>query len=161
MCLVIDTCCLSSVFEADAKRHAKFVPVLEWITEGRGRMIYGGTKYNTELRKISKVLGIVSELSKQRRTIQLPNATVDPIAAALKEKCPEAKFDDEHIVALVIASRCRVVCTDDNDAISYLKRNDLFTDYAGAARPSVYRGHKDHKKLCGPQFIVGMCREQA
>ena len=44
MCLVIDTCCLAIVFDGGNKKHVKFVPVLKWVTEGKGRMIYGGTK---------------------------------------------------------------------------------------------------------------------
>lgn len=160
MCLVIDTCCLAIVFDGGNKKHVKFVPVLKWVTEGKGRMIYGGTKYDTELRRTVKILGIVGELRKARRAIHLDAAQVDPIATALKTKCPEPEFDDEHIVALVLASRCCVVCTDDNNAISYLKRVDLFSEY-GVTRPSIYKGHKDHRKLCCDKHIVGICREAA
>jgi len=134
--------------------------VLRWIIEGNGRMIYGGAKYNTELRTARWMLGIVAELSKKRRIIQIPNATIDPIATALKVKFPEAAFDDEHIVALVIASRCCVVCTKDNPAISYLKRLDVFSDYPGVERPKIYKGHKSHVNLCCDQNIVEICREQ-
>jgi len=158
MCLVIDTCCLSTVFESASKKHANFVPVLKWVTAGKGRMIYGGTKYDTELGKITKVLSIVSELDKARRAIRVPTATVDALAAELKEKYPEQEFDDEHIVALVIASRCCVVCTEDNIAISYLKRSDVFSDYAGVERPRIYRGHRTHKNLCCDEHIVEICR---
>jgi hypothetical protein len=159
MCLVIDTCCLSRVFKRDDKKHSLFEPVTHWICEGRGRMIYGGSKYNTELRRVTEVFGLVTELAKQRRTVQLPNATVDPIAAALRQKIPEERFNDEHLAALVIASRCCVVCTDDNIAISFLKRPDLYSEYDGVGRPSIYRGHKTHKKLCCDKNIVPICRE--
>jgi hypothetical protein len=161
MCLVIDTNCFALVFEPKTKDHKKFVPVLNWITKGRGRMIYGGTKYNAELGKAIKVLGIVKELSTQRRTIHFENATVDPIAAGLKEKFPEAAFDDEHIAALVIASRCCVVCTKDDVAVSYFKRPDMFSDYAGVERPKIYKGHPSHKNLCCDRHLVRVCREQA
>jgi hypothetical protein len=158
MCLVIDTNCLAAVFEEKAKNHRGFVPVFDWIRTGRGRMIYGGTKYNIELGRITKILGIVGELSRQRRTIKLPNTTVDPIAVGLKEQFPDPNFNDEHIAALVIASRCCVVCTNDNAAISYLKRTDLFP--AGINRPKIYRGHKNHKDLCCDKHIVAICREE-
>jgi hypothetical protein len=161
MCLVIDANCFALVFNSGTKEHGKFVPVLNWITEGKGRMIYGGTKYNTELRRAQWMLGIVAELSRKRRTVQIPNETVDPIATALKVKFPEPAFDDEHIAALVIASRCCVVCTNDNPAISYLKRAEVFSDFAGAERPKIYRGRKNHKVLCCDAHIVRICREQA
>ncbi len=161
MCLVIDANCFALVFNSNTKEHGKFVPVLNWITEGRGRMIYGGTKYNTELEQLNWMLGIVAELSRRRRTIQIPNETVDPIATALKAKFPEAHFDDEHIAALVIASRCCVVCTNDNPAISYLKRVDVFSDYPGVERPKIYRGHKNHRALCCDAHVVRICEEQS
>jgi hypothetical protein len=148
------------VFDGKNKKHSKFIPVLNWIN-GKGRMVYGGTKYNDELGKAAKYLPYVVELSKRRRTVQIPNATVDPIAADLKAQCPEPEFDDEHIVALVIASRCCVVCTDDSVAIDYLKRSDLFNPYDGVSRPKIYRGHKSHKTLCCDDHLVGACREQS
>jgi hypothetical protein len=158
MCLIIDANCFRLVFSKDAKKHKNFAPVWKWISEGRGRMIYGGTKYNRELRDWG-MLGVVSELAKQRKTVQIPTATVDPIALALKAKFPEAAFDDEHIVALVIASRCRVVCTNDNPAISYLRRPDVFSDHQGVERPKIFRGRKDHIKLCCDKHVVPICRE--
>src|SRR5260370_40215365 len=147
MCLVIDICCIAVVFEGRSKQHSKFVPVLNWIN-GNGRMIYGGSKYNAELGKARKFLPYVAELSRKRRTVQIPNADVDPIAAALKVKITDPQFNDEHLVALVIASRCCVVCTNDNSAITYLKRADLFAGYDGVSRPKIFRGHKSHKDLC-------------
>ena len=157
MCLIIDTNCLANVFQQKAKNHRRFAPVLDWIRNGKGRMIYGGTKYNTELRGVTKVLAIVGELSKQRRTIKLPNSIVDPIAYTLKEQFPDPEFNDEHLAALVIASRCCVVCTDDNVAISYLKRTDIFP--VGVDRPKIFRGHKSHKDLCCDRHIVAICRQ--
>jgi len=159
MCLVIDADCLASVFKVKDKRHPLFKPVLDWISNGKGRMIYGGTKYNTELTKVTEVLPIVGELSRRRKTVRLSNALVDPIASALKARVLDPKFNDEHLAALVIASRCCVVCTDDNVAISYLRRPALFADYAGVIRPSIYRGRKNHNKLCCDKHVVEICRE--
>lgn len=159
MCVIVDTCCLSLVFNSSTKYHSKFRPVLNWVVAGKGRMIYGGTKYNRELRESGRILNVVTELSRARKTIKLSNEEVDPISEALKRKFPEDEFDDEHIVALVVASRCCVVCTDDNRAISYLKRTDVFSDYQDVARPKIFRGHKTHGKLCCDDNIVGICRD--
>jgi hypothetical protein len=88
MCLVIDTNTFALVFNENAKGHKNFTPVLTWITEGSGRMIYGGTKYDIELARATWMLGIIVELSRNRRAIHIPNAAVDPIARALKIKFP-------------------------------------------------------------------------
>jgi hypothetical protein len=140
-----------------AKTKNGFTPIKAWIYEGNGYMIYGGTKYNRELRD-GGMLGLVKELSTLRKTVQIANATVDPIAADLKRRFPEPKFNDEHIVALVMASRCCVVCSNDQTAIAYLKRADVFAG-SGVKRPKIFRGHKKHVKMCCDEHIVGACRE--
>jgi hypothetical protein len=142
------------------KKRGGFLPVWNWIYEGRGRMIYGGTKYNRELRDWG-MLPLLKELSSGGKVVHIPNATVDSIAAALKERFPEPAFNDEHIVALVIASRCRVVCTNDNPAISYLKRPEVFSGHQGVERPKIFRGRRDHIRLCCDKNIVAVRRGQA
>ena len=143
------------VFERRNQEHHKFVPVLNWVTNGRGRMIYGGTKYNAELGKMIRILGIVVELARKGRTIRLPNRTVDPIAADLRKRFPDPNFDDEHIVALVMASRCCVVCTNDHCAMAYLRRADVIP-----SRPKIFSGHRSHRRLCCDKHIVGVCLDQ-
>jgi hypothetical protein len=155
MCLVIDVNVLCLVF--GKKKRAAFTPVREWIENGRGRMIYGGTKYNQELANW-KMLPMLKELNTARRTVHIPNATVDEIARALKIKFPEADFDDEHIAALVIASRCRVVCTNDKRAMPYLKCRELFAGYDGVERPKIFTGDRRHGKMCCDDHIVAVCR---
>src|SRR5215212_7875636 len=106
MCLIIDTCCLARVFDRKNSEHAPFAPILDWITVGKGRIIYGGTKYMKELSEARKFLGMVTELSRAGRAISLPQQEVDDFAAAAKSREPDSRFNDEHIVALVVASRC-------------------------------------------------------
>ena len=157
MCVVIDTCCLAIVFDDGNRMHGAYAPVLQWLS-GKGRMIYGGSKYAAELRRAGRLLGVVTELSRQGKTIHVDDRKVDKIAGQLKARFPEPEFDDEHIAALVIASRCRVVCTDDRTAIAYLRRADVFGGYGGVGRPSIYRGLRRHRRLCCDRNIVGVCR---
>ena len=154
MCLVIDANCFRLVF---TNKKTGFTPVSDWIYKGKGRMIYGGTKYNRELVD-GGMLGLLKELSNLRKTVQISNSEVDAIAVKLKAKFPEPKFDDEHIVALVIASRCCVVCSNDQTAIAYLKRTDVFSD-SGVKRPKIFRGRKTHTKMCCDAHIVDVCRK--
>jgi hypothetical protein len=120
-------------------------------------MIYGGTKYNEELSKQKEILALVTELSRQRRTVLLPPLEVDNIAEELKNRFPEQDFNDEHIVAIVAVSRCRVVCTLDKGAMSYLRNRAVLAPY-GVKRPSIYSGSQGHHKLCGDKYVVDICR---
>jgi hypothetical protein len=160
MCLIIDADCLSRVFIGRNSEHVNFIPVLKWIRDG-GYVIYGGTKYNGQLREHGEVLRIIAELSKQGRTIRLDSTIVDPIEVELKARFPEAAFDDEHLVALVIASHCGVVCTYDKGAMRYLRRPDVYGPYNGVKRPSIFSGSKNHHKLCAPKNMVGVCKKKS
>ena len=81
--------------------------------------------------------------------------TVDKTAAALKERVNDENFDDEHLVALVSVSKCRVVCTDDQRAYPYLKRGDLYPP--GVKRPKIYRTARN-ADLCCAANVVDVCR---
>jgi hypothetical protein len=159
MCLIIDTCCLSKVFDPRNREHAPFAPILEWITVGRGRMIYGGTKYNEELCEARRFLGIVTELNRGGRAISLPLRQVDELAVATKSREPDRRFNDEHIVALVIASRCRLICTDDRQAIPYFKKREFYQPY-NLSKPKIY-SHRSHRAQCSDNYMVAICERAA
>jgi hypothetical protein len=158
MCLIIDTCCLTKVFDPKNQQHAPFAPVLHWITVGRGRMIYGGTKYNHELRQVRRIVPIIAELNRARRAISLPRQDVDDLALTAKNREPDSRFNDEHIVALVIASRCRLICTDDKQAIPYLKRKEFYQPYR-LPKPKIYC-YRSHKDQCSDTHVVPICAER-
>jgi hypothetical protein len=152
VCVVIDACCLVKVFDPENREHGQFAPIWEWISRGRGRMIYGGTKYLAELSRVRKVLPIVNELQRKGRVKVMSGAGVDTVAAKIKQKVGDGTFDDEHLVAIVIVSRCRVVCTDDESAMPYLKRPKLFADY-GMKRPKIYN-RSTHEHLCCDENLI-------
>jgi predicted nucleic acid-binding protein len=154
MCLVIDTNVFGSVFNEAAKEHKRFAPVINWLTNGKGRLIYGGDKYNSEL-KGSSYTRIFAELSRGGKLIRMPTGQVNTYAAQLKVMVRDRDFDDEHIVALVAISRCCVVCTDDKRSFSYLKRRDLYP--AGMKPPKIY-GSARNADLCCDKHIVDVCR---
>jgi hypothetical protein len=152
MCVVIDTCCLISVFDRGNEDHMAFAPVLEWINSGKGRMIYGGTKYKAELAKVKRMLPILVELRRAQRATNVDDSRVDQIEKELITNFVDPKFNDQHLVAVVIVSRCRVVCTLDKVATAYLKRADLFRTYR-VKRPKIYRSRRN-KNLCCDRNLI-------
>jgi hypothetical protein len=152
MCLLIDSCCLSKVFNANNREHPNFIPVYKWVRFGRGRMIYGGSKYLKELRGVAGLTRLFTELEKQRRVEILPIGCVDVIADEIKEQVNDKHLNDEHLIAIVIVSRCRIICTDDRRAFPFIKRADLYRKY-GLKRPRIYRRAK-HEEMCCDKNIV-------
>src|SRR5271166_635466 len=113
MCLVIDPGCIPKVFDPMNREHARFTPVWEWINNGNGRMIYGGTNDLKELSRLSKYLPLIAELSRRGRLTLVSHVRVDQIGAEIEQKVNSSDLDDEHLIAIVIVSRCMVICTDD------------------------------------------------
>jgi hypothetical protein len=54
------------------------------------------------------------------KTVRLSPGEVNTYAAKVKKQISKKDFDDEHFVAIVAISGCRVVCTDDERAFPYL-----------------------------------------
>jgi len=154
MCVIVDTCTFSAVFNPKNKNHNKFRPIKSWILEGKGKMIYGGEKYNKELAG-SFYLSVLAQLKTARKLVKVDDAEVDKAAADLKERYPQARFDDEHLVAIATVSRCCVICTDDKRALPYITDKDLYP--ADMKLPKIYRSAKN-ASLCSDKHIVKVCR---
>lgn len=162
MCVVIDSCSISRVFDQSNKEHHDFVPILKWISApskgNKGRMVYGGSTYQQELEGAGhEYVRMVNELSRAGRVVKLDDAEVDRIERALKKQVNDQRCDDQHLIAIVIVSRCAIVCTNDTRAFPYLKRNDLYRPH-GLTRPRIYR-RKTNRDLCSPSNIIGRCRD--
>jgi|SRR5581483_8428165 len=156
MCVVIDTCCLAQVFDRDNQYHTHFAPILQWVTKGKGRIIYGGTKYNTELRRAVKFLRVIVELNRSGRAIRMDSAAVDRISTELRTIVCDPAFNDEHLAALIVVSRCCIICTNDIAAMRFLKRRDLYSRY-DVDRPKIYC-KKRHECLCCDRYLAPVCR---
>jgi hypothetical protein len=104
---------------------------------------------------MKRYLGICNEFARAGKTVKLDGKKVDKLAAELKVRIPDARFNDEHIVAIVVVSRCKVVCSDDKEASPYLRRADLYPK--GMKRPRIYR-HQSHGRMCCQKNIVTICK---
>jgi hypothetical protein len=155
MCAIIDTCVFSVVFNSKMTGHARFAPLLKWITEGKGKIVVGGKKYFSEIEG-KKSFGLLAEFERARLLVRLKDEEVDKFAAQLKKKNPEPQLDDEHLVAMVAVSKCCVVCTDDKKAIPYLKDAELYP--SGVKPPKIYCKKSHGKSLCIDDHIAKICK---
>lgn len=152
MCLIIDACVIPKVF---GRKDFDFLPVINWIIDGPGKMIVGGSKYNEELSKLRRYTRFIAELSRMRKIVVIERSLVDATEERIRAIEPNRGFDDSHIVALVEESGCKVVCSDDCRADKYLKDRRF---YIKSKRPLIYRSAK-HKGLLCRDNIIPICRE--
>ena len=152
MCIVIDTNTLPAVFNADSINHADFLPVLEWIQNGNGKVVYGGTKYQNELKNY---LRLFIELRNRGKGVYIDCDLVDAKATEISKVIVDPDFDDQHIVALLIISGCKLICSLDKRAHRYFKHSKFFSPARN--RPKIYK-NIHHRSLLNNRNIANVCK---
>jgi predicted nucleic acid-binding protein len=122
MCIVIDANTFAHVFNSSSKNHHEFKPVLDWIVYGKGKIVYGGTLYKKELRNAPKYFKLFLELSKSSKVVEVDMILVDKKEQEVAKLVNHPNFDDPHLIAIIIVSGCKLICSHDSKAYSFLKR---------------------------------------
>jgi len=156
MCLIVDTNCLSHVFNINDEKHSEFEPVFNWINNGNGKLIIGGTKYFEELLKVIKILDFIVELSRKGKVVYIDNSKVDSKQKEIENKINDKDFDDQHLIALLIVSGCKIICSLDKRAFKYFKDKNFFPKN----KPKIYSGKKN-KKLLISSNIIPICKSKS
>ncbi len=154
MCIVIDMNVIPSLFSSSAEDHDEFKPILTWITHDSGKIIYGGKKYKQELSKLKKFLRFFSHLKRAGKVIEINDEQVDQYQEELEKKITHRDFDDAHIVAILVVSRCRLVATKEKRAIPFFKNIELYP--SKIKKPKIYTGNRN-TDLLSKENIANIC----
>lgn len=152
MCIVIDTNTLASVFKEDSELHDEFIPVKEWILNGKGKIVFGGSDYQAELKKY---LSIFKELKVGNKAVYISSDLVDKKKEEIKKLIVNKNFDDPHIVALLMVSGCKLICSNDKRAFPYFTHKLFF--HPSKNTPKIYSG-KRNKRLLVDNNIASICK---
>jgi hypothetical protein len=155
MCIVIDANTFAPVFDTRNQRHDEFKPVHDWIFVGKGKIVYGGTKYKEELRRAARYLKIFIELQKARKVVEVNDQDVDAKQAELEELITHKDFDDPHLIAIVIVSGVKLICSDDARAYPFIKDNTLYP--RNIDRPRIY-SRSSNQDLLTDANIADICK---
>lgn len=146
MAIIIDANCYSRVFCRKNKEHYAFQPVLNWIINGNGFLVYGGSKYKRELLKSSSYLKFFRLLNDYRKVITFPDDLIDDYQRHYQSIIRDADFDDPHLPAIVLASKCRLICTCDTRSKRFVTSPELYPK--NFHTPYYYTGIRDEYLLC-------------
>ena len=144
MCIIVDTNVFGNVFDAKNKDHIQFKPVKEWIFNGNGILVFGGTKYEKEVFS-DKYRKFILQLLIAGKAKRINLVEVDKHEELVKLKIPNADFDDKHIAAIVRACGCKLICTKDTRSIPYLK--DLRLYRSRELSPKFYTSKRNENLL--------------
>lgn len=152
MCIIIDTNVLARVFDVFNVDHYEFSPVYNWIIKGKGKVVFGGTKYTKE---IGKYLNLFVELKKIRKAIYVDSVLVDQKEEEIKKSIEKKDFDDQHLVSLLMVSKCQLICSLDRRAYPFFRHSNYFSP--AKTKPRIYSGAKN-KKLLTNKYIAEICK---
>lgn len=145
MCIVIDINALAMVFNENHADHVNFSSVKKWIDEGRGFVVFGGTKYKNELKLAIHYMRLIRLLKDAGKAISICDEAVDKIEIVVREKVKGNKCDDQHIIALLGAARCPLLCSVDARSFEFVKDRTLYPKGAPIVR--IYSSNKNKKLL--------------
>jgi predicted nucleic acid-binding protein len=164
MCVIIDMNTLPCIFNPENKDHNEFKSMLDWIDKGKGRIVYGGSGYLSELEKMTRYRRILNDYGRKRKTIKLDDDKVDQEQQKVKNKLEKidqiSDFNDTHIVAIAIVSGCRLVCSKNSEHYPFIKDKRLYP--SKFRKVSIYRGYADKEMLLSRSVkrLCKRCREE-
>lgn len=145
MCIVIDTNTLSMVFSENNVQHDEFKYVKEWILDGKGTLVYGGTRYKNELIKAGRFLKLIRLLRDSGKAIKICTKAVDDLEKQIAKKTVNTDCDDQHIIALLGASKCPLLCSCDVRSYIFIKNRDLYPKKCPVVK--IYSGKRNQRLL--------------
>lgn len=148
MCIVVDTNTLAPVFNEKSDRHPEFVHVKNWIDKGHGFLVFGGTKFKEELGKAYRYLRLIRLMKDSGQAVAIRDDVVDAEEERVKALTDGTGCDDQHIIGLLSASKCPLVCSDDARAYPYFRDRNLYPD--GMARVRIYSSGRNQSLLRRP-----------
>ncbi|OOE32009.1 hypothetical protein [Salinivibrio kushneri] len=158
MCIVIDMNVVKTVFNEEEKDHQYYKPVKDWILRGKGKMVVGGKTYHEELKRMYKFRKLYLALRKAGKVVVGGcDEKIDKLEMELKETLNHRDFDDPHIVALLIVSGCKVICSEDARAYPFFQKNEWYPK--GQNVPKIYckRSYSKSKEILSDSNIAGIC----
>lgn len=145
MCIVIDINALAMVFDDNHADHANFSSVKKWIEARCGFVVFGGTKYKRELALAGRYMRLIRILKDAGKAISISDEAVDKIEIDVRKKVKGNKCDDQHIIALLGAARCTLLCSVDARSFQFVKDRTLYPKGAPIVR--IYSSNINKKLL--------------
>ncbi|TVS18429.1 MAG: hypothetical protein EA424_10900 [Planctomycetaceae bacterium] len=151
MSIVVDVNAIVPVFNENDLSHKDFAPVREWIIKGRGRLVFGGTKYKAELKKTIRYARLIRRLKDAGKACEVHQDMVDEREREIVTETVGTDCDDQHLIAILSVSGCLLFCSQDRRADKFITDRRWYSK--GRRRPRIYRSIKN-RNLLSQRFLV-------
>ena len=157
MTVVIDANVFSAVFDETNLEHAEFSPVRQWLFAGRGFMLYGGTIYKSEILRGERSVRLLRLLKDAGRAVEICDIAVDRAREDILSKTMGTDCNDQHIIALLIAARCALLCSNDKSSFPHIKNKALYPKKFPAIK--IYTGARNRNLLADKSDVAAICNK--
>jgi len=147
MCVIVDANLGSAVFGVPTD--ADFIPVIRWLKERNGCIVYGG-QLAKELRRIGAARIFLAALNQAGGARPLKDEEVCVETKRLR-KTGQVVSDDPHGIALARLSGARTLCSRDKTLHADFKNKRLIDSPRGAIyqKPSHSKHLRHTRESCG------------
>lgn len=160
MYIVIDFNVFASVFSNGASSNSEYKPIKNWIMDSkRGHLIFGGSYYLNELKKMGpRYEKVVWDMEQSGLAKRICSKCVDRLAKELESiQKPSRRMNDHHVVALLFSSNCLLLCTNDTSLPKLLEK--CRSHCCHRKRIKIYKGRKHTNLLNGKKTLaITQCR---
>ncbi|MFC2130012.1 hypothetical protein ACFLSQ_01110 [Bacteroidota bacterium] len=158
MCIVIDADTLSCVFNPENQNHKDFELILKWLlnTRVKSKIVYGGSKYLKELKEPYYMRKWIEIFEKMGKVIVADKENVDFYQKQIEEIIDDPDFDDPHILAIFIETKCKLLCSKDKRMYKFIKDRNLPKEIR-PERIRIYTGKRNSDLLCN-ENIANICK---
>lgn len=146
MPIIIDANCIAQVFSKNSLNHKEFEPVLNWILKGKGMMIFGGTKYKTEISKLKNYLTIIRLIKESGKIYEGNCELIDQYQHTVENLSDDPDFDDPHLVAIAFVTKCKIICSEDDRSVKHVTNSKYYP--TNFKKPVYYKSSKNSDLLC-------------
>ncbi|MDR6408470.1 UNVERIFIED_ORG: hypothetical protein ABIC62_001860 [Burkholderia sp. 1595] len=133
------------VFDDSNVRHSDFSAIKKWIDDRLGIVVYGGTKYKQELSLTTRYMKLLRLMQDAGKAALINDQAVDKLEVVVNKKTEGTECDDQHIIALLAAARCPLLCSTDARSFGYIKDRSLYPK--GSPDVRIYTSAKNKNLL--------------
>ncbi len=108
-------------------------------------MVYGGTKFKNELIQSYRRTRLLRTMRDAGYAVEISTTAVDAIEAEVAAKVKGTKCNDPHIIALLAAAKCALLCSLDKESFPFIKNRALYPK--GSPKVRIYTSPRNANLL--------------
>ena len=158
MCAVVDVNNCYKIFGNLEQRTPAGSYFFNWLEGASGRLILGGTKFNSEIDKVGHYIVWLKTAMRTGHAHKVNDHLVDAAAQEL-EAGDECKSDDHHLIALAKVGGARLLFSEDPDLHEDFRNPEIVANPRGRVYSTRFDHEvsEEHRRLLNPRFRSDMC----